>query len=635
VPELSFLEEFEQYRPIFSFKQTWAFRKLLYLPFDRIASFTGNQYGKTGGYAVQYIYRMMGWHPIPQKNVLYFECPNLVEEEFEAEQTEDESKITHPEVWGRLDDGSEIELHKTGVFTDCRYYPDYVKIPGTEEYAPVLPERYHKSVRPEDNRCPHCKEKLRIHERKTRVFRFCSENLPTDRATTGDNVGDQSTEVKNATYPEIKKWMPRHLIKKDDITARHSVITLHDPNAGHIFGDLEYKGADIVYEFVSYSQTVQAGAGVQRLSCWCDEEPPFDFYDEQLPRLIAEDGDFLLSLTPANRMTWTFDEFYEKAKLYVRTDSICDFLTQKDGKEAKQIEWTDSKENIAVIQAATDDNPTLSKKAIEKKLRWEDPETMATRRYGVFTQATGRVFTFDWRVHYIDKDKYFPIRMPEDWIHGRSIDYHERNDWAIVWACISPKDELFIYNELAVNPTKWTTLPISEEIAGKSGMQRYSCNLIDPLANKVQVNTGETTVEDLNRIFHQLKKDGKGMGGYWQPFDTKGTKGRDEIKTRLSNSVKVGKPFNNRVEKKGEYRYLPTLWVLNNCKQMAQSLKQWRFDEPKGKNPSKDKSEKMIQKWSHFCTALEGLLKDNRFRARKIGMKPKKKTPKYFKGRVR
>jgi len=635
VTKLSVIEEFEQYRPILSFKYTWAFKNLLYLPFDRIASFTGNQYGKTSGYAAQYVYRIMGWHPIPQKNVLYFECPNLIEEELEADATEDESVIKHPGVFGRLSDGSLIELHKVGFFTDSAFYPDFVKIPGTDDVAKMLPQRFHKSLRPENNKCPHCGAGLRIHKRKTRVFRFCSETLPGDTDVTGTDVDDQSSEIRNAVYPEFKKWLPRYLIKKD-ITIRKPSMTVADPNGGRNFGDLYNKGTDIIVEFVSYSQQVQAGAGVQRLSCWCDEEPPFDFYDEQQPRLVAEDGDFLLSLTPARRMSWTFDEIFEKANLYVRTRPVCEFLSQREGKEIGQIEWTDSDSNIAVIQGATDDNPTLTKKAIEKKFIWEDPDTVATRRYGVFSQSSGRIFSeMNWNVHVINRENYFRQGIPRDWVHGRAIDYHERNNWTIVWATISPRDEVFVYEDWSVSPLKWVTSTISEEIGRKSGLQKYTVNLIDPLANKVQTNTGTTVVEDLNRIFYQLKKDGICLGGYWEPFDTKGTKGRDEIRLRLRNSTLVGKPFNNRIQKQGETRYVPTLWILSNCRDTAQSIKQWRYEEHQlsSQSASKDKKETPTQKWSHFCTALEGLLKDVRFRARRVGLQPKKKAPKYFKGR--
>ena len=157
-------------------------------------------------------------------------------------------------------------------------------------------------------------------------------------------------------------------------------------------------------------------------------------------------------------------------------------------------------------------------------------------------------------------------------------------------------------------------------------------NLIDPLAKKIQTNTGVSVVEDLNRIFYQLKKDGVCLGGYWEVYDTKGTKGRDEIRKRLKNAIRVGRPFNNKVVKDGKEHILPTLWVFRDCHDTARSLKQWRYEEwTTGKvMASKDRKEMPGQKWSHFCTALEGVFKDERFRPRKKTMVPRQTRTGHF-----
>jgi hypothetical protein len=48
---------------------------------------------------------------------------------------------------------------------------------------------------------------------------------------------------------------------------------------------------------------------------------------------------------------------------------------------------------------------------------------------------------------------------------------------------------------------------------------------------------------------------------------------------------------------------------------------------------SKDRKEEPSQKFSHFCTALEGLLKDKRFKSRSMSRIPRHKRPTYFKNR--
>ena len=388
------IEHLNQFEALMSFKWTWVLKMMLNMPFDKVALFTGNQFGKTFGVVINYIFRIMGWHPIPKRNVLYFECPNLVKEEKQAEDADNDDLIKHPWVERRMPDGSYLRIHREGQYTDSVFYPKH------------YPKRFKKSLRPEDNLCTVCGEHLQVHKRNKRVFRFMSEVLPGEKENIeGDEM--QSAETRNTIYPEFKKWFPPFLIKKD-ITARQAKMTLQDPNAGVQFGDIFWKGADIVGEFIAYHQTVQAGAGSQRMSIFSDEECPYEMYEEQMPRLVAEDGDFLVALTPANRLSYMYDIIFEKAGLYIRTKAMCDFLTEREGKEFKQIEDMDNGNDIVVIQAAADDNPTLSKRAIEKKYDYEDPDTVATRRYGVFRSATGRIFTdFDFKIHVKDFSKLF------------------------------------------------------------------------------------------------------------------------------------------------------------------------------------------------------------------------------------
>jgi hypothetical protein len=221
------------------------------------------------------------------------------------------------------------------------------------------------------------------------------------------------------------------------------------------------------------------------------------------------------------------------------------------------------------------------------------------------------------------------------WIRARSIDFHERNPWAISWLALSPQNECFVYREWMPSPTRWVTLSICEEIARLSGQERYSINLIDPLAKKIQPNTGVPVIKDINDAFSKLQKQEKCTGGYWEVFDTKGSKGRDAIRQRLQNAALVERPFNNRIVRDGEKIYLPTLWIFRSCRETAKSLKQWRYEEwgQARWSPIRDKKEAPVQKYSHFCTAIEGIMKDVRFRPLMRGRLKKRKAPKRFKVR--
>ncbi len=205
------------------------------------------------------------------------------------------------------------------------------------------------------------------------------------------------------------------------------------------------------------------------------------------------------------------------------------------------------------------------------------------------------------------------LLISKDWKFGRSIDFHTHNPWAVVWLATSPQDEIFIHNEFAPSPEKYTTWEIAKVIASRSGDYRFAIDLIDPLANEKQVNTGRSPCEDLNIHAMTLRQEGLGTGAYWQSADTKNERGIDEFRKRLANSLRVGKPFNNKNPNltPGEPRWLPTIWILDRCPLVSESLKNWRREEWMDRNSklTKDEKDKPQQKYSHFSHAIEYLLK--------------------------
>ena len=589
-----------------SFHKTWAFERYVRLNYKIIGLFTGNQSMKTASTAYQYVMRIFGTHPVAKRNVLYLECQGRAKL----------AQFTYDPIEYRSVLKGFLDVHKS------------------KDSATWRVDKY-----PKEMVCPECGDKIVLHKRKSRIFRFASQTLPTEKEDLGGDTA-QSAEINNTQYPEFKKWLPKFLIKKD-ITVRNPAIIINDPLAGKWFGDQQHLGADIVVEFQSYVQAVQAGAGVQRMSCWCDEEPPFDFFEEQFPRLLVEDGDIIVSVTPANGMTWTYDDIFEKAALYIRTPVICEYYIRDEGwDECSTYEVTDSDKDIAVIQAATDDNPTLSPDVIEDSYKnTPDPDgtIVATRRYGIFKQATGRIFKdFRYNLHVIDLNKYgiTPETLTE-WIKGRSFDFHPANPHAIVWVAISPTNEAFVYGEWNPSPSTWVTSRLCEELGLRSGFDKFVCNLIDPLANTVNTNTGLKTIEEMNDCFRKLKMRGICGGAYWEPFATKGEVGRDKIKERLQNAVKCKTPFNNAYIQDGIEMFHPTIWIDRSCQFTANSMRHWRLETwvSNKQLTVKDKKETPAQKWSHFCTALEGLFKDPRFKAKRKRTYQKHQYRKFQGGR--
>ena len=455
---------------------------------------------------------------------------------------------------------------------------------------------------------------------KCRIFRFGAQTLPLE-ASEG--------ESRNTIYPHFKRFLPPSSIKKD-ITTRKPVVTIQDIQGGK----------DIFVEFVSYGQDLQTQAGVQRISIFLDEESPYSFYEEQLPRLLASNGDLIIGATPISKLTWLYEEIYQKAKIIYNSPHIIDYLKKRDGVTHPIKEYTDSKLDIAVIRAATDDNPTLVKESIDQRYGSLDLSTLETRRYGIFHQVTGVVYKqYDPIIHFISRDKYFPKGMPHDWLHARGIDFHEHNNWACGFICLSLQNEAFIYNEFNPSPDRMVTEEIGKELAILSKDYRYTINLLDPRAAIKQANTRLSALDVLNKSFLESSQQNIGTGGYWQTWDTKSSVGRDIINKRLSNSKKVGKPFNNEIHENGIIRYLPTLWVLDNCTETNYSFKNWKWQQwaSEDKRRTDDEKEKPEVRFSHFPVTFECIFKHYAFdpihfsgrkREERIGQKN------YFKRRI-
>lgn len=613
-------DQLERYT--FGFIRTWAFNKLLLLAHKTVGLYTGNQSMKTCSVAYQYVLRILSDHPIPKRNVLYLECSTRSIYDMA------------PHGYNAVVDKLTGEKHRGWER-------------GTWCYDNV----------PADGICPICGADIVIHKRDSRVFRFCGERLPTEKGDTG--YGGQSSEIKNAVYPEFKKWLPDFLIKRDgsgrklDITIRNPAMTITDIRSGLVFfkgtpREQQYVGGDLIVEFMSFNQADQAGAGVQRISIWIDEHSPFSFYEEQIPRLLGEDGDLILTLTPALGVSWEYDDIFEKSSVYIRTQAICDFLSN-DRRKFARVEVVDPEGDIAVIQAATDDNPTLSPEVIEKTYaNMADPDgtVVPTRRYGIFKAAAGKIFKdFTYRVHVINPRKYeLDLSVIRGWTLGIGEDFHPRTPHAILWAAVSPGDEVFVYREWNPSPEKWVTRDLCERIADLSVMEKFKLCLIDPLANTPNPDTAKTTIQEMNKNFYRLKNTVDGFEGmYFKPWKSQGQEGRDAVKDRLANSLRVGKPFNNMVVEDGLKKRLPTIWFcidpkesdVFNCRESVRALKHWAWETWKDSRHLVTKDQKQVpgERWSHFCTVLEGLLKDKRFRAHRDRRPRDRGAPMYFQGR--
>ena len=162
-------------------------------------------------------------------------------------------------------------------------------------------------------------------------------------------------------------------------------------------------------------------------------------------------------------------------------------------------------------------------------------------------QASGKIYpTFNKTIHRIRYHQYFPQGVPYQWKHARTMDYHPHVPCAVLWTSISLQNEIFVWGEYAPALAKINTFEATKMMAELSLDYKYMVNLIDPLACVMQPRTNTSVRDDINEFFATFKKNGVGTGAYFEPFDTRPTRGREEMRIRLANATKVKVPFNNK-----------------------------------------------------------------------------------------
>ncbi len=364
IPE-NIKEEVNKYLIFSTYIYTWIANKFMNCPMDILALFFGNQTGKGALIMINYILRILGHHPVPRKNVLYYECKNK-------------------------------HYYSPANIVDMKF--------GTDPFTELYSKKYV---------CPKCKEPLNPHIREGshRIIRFASQNMPGSEATTmGKGKREESIgigETKNTQYIELMKWLPPHLLRDKKISVRDATQRIIDPFP---------TGMDIIIEYLSYNQVVQAGAGHQRLSTNCSELPSKDFFDEQIPRLLAVPGaDLILDYTVTKEVGYLFDLIWSRARKIYRSKSIVDFFREKRKEILPREEETDSEfKNIAVFHASTYDNPTLEHDRIDEMMMLlhdecaDNEDVMEMRKYCIFSEISSVIFpTFNMRTHSIDPNRWF------------------------------------------------------------------------------------------------------------------------------------------------------------------------------------------------------------------------------------
>lgn len=220
--------------------------------------------------------------------------------------------------------------------------------------------------------------------------------------------------VEKIVRPEIARWLPTSEILGGSWETGYNrelrILTLEN-------------GSTI--EFMSYDQDLDKFAGTSRHWVWFDEEPPKDIHTECLLRLLDTAGDWWVTMTPVDGMTWVYDDVYEAAN------------------PANE----NYDPNILVVEVDTAQNPHVNAGEIDTILAGLDANERKARLHGQFVMRAGLIYpTFKEAIHVIDPIQPHTLD-PRQWMHFNMMDHGFSNATAWLWAAVDREGRMIVYEE--------------------------------------------------------------------------------------------------------------------------------------------------------------------------------------------
>ena len=273
--------------------------------------------------------------------------------------------------------------------------------------------------------------------------------------------------LKKVVEPKIAGLWPEGIIAKKKVGQQGAIIELTLQNGSTI-------------DFLSCEQESDKHEGADRDWIWVDEPLPRDHWIANTRGLVDRGGYAWMTLTPLSE-AWILDEVIVKAKA--------------------------GDPDFYYIQASMYDNVGygLTEAMVKQFESTLTEEERLVRIHGEFLALQGLVYK-ELRDHYW-KSKQTDVReagghivepftIPPEWMRYVGIDPHDRAPTHIVWMAMSENDELFIYDEAALEGM--TIKEIADEIKDRENnkhptTKRSPMRFVDPAAarksNTIEIGT--------------------------------------------------------------------------------------------------------------------------------------------------
>src|SRR6266487_2014573 len=257
-------------------------------------------------------------------------------------------------------------------------------------------------------------------------------------------------QIELIIYEEIKRWCPPAQL--DGGTWKNAYNRERRT--------LRFKNGSLC-QFKTYEQPAfnHGGASLDRVHF--DEEPPEDIYKENRIRVIDNDGDIIIAMTPVHGMTWMYDKFFEP---WQKKQLVNSFVQLVD----------------------IDDNPHLSRDAKNAALAEYSEEEREARKTGRFIALHGLVYP-QFKAHVLPQHA-----IPDGSPVYVGLDPGIRHMAAVVFCYHREDDALVVFDEIAAQGK--TVAEVSKEINIKLAVYKVIPQwfVIDPSAKNKQHNTGRS-----------------------------------------------------------------------------------------------------------------------------------------------
>lgn len=362
--------------------------------------------------------------------------------------------------------------------------------------------------------------------------------------------------------PLFKKWLPKKYLIQGSFEKSYSNSerTLRLTNGAFI-------------EFMTYEQDVEKFAGTSRHFIAFDEEPPMHIWEECILRIVDTYGDWWISMTPVEGLTWIYEEIYEP---------------WKDGDRPKTL----------VLEVNIKENPHIKEEAREAILgNIRNQESRKAREEGRFEENGGRIYKdYDESVHVLRGDFTPPVGSR---IYT-SLDTGFRHPAVWLWHCVEPSGRITTFHEISRSETTVEQFAIlvreyEKEFIEDKGLEIYM-RTGDPAMKQVRETTGTS-------VLQEYAKHGIYIFVESVPRD---------VDTGIN---KVTQYFKGRIGKSRE----PIYRIHESCLNLMRGLKRYRWDKFESKKleynnapkkTPKKKDDDEVDSLRYFMTLMDDLTPD-------------------------